>query len=246
MEIKAAIDECDGDKAPGPDGYSMEAFRKGWVVIKNDVMGVFNEFFGKGIVNACTNSTYICLIPKKLSSLKLKDYRPISLVTSLYKILAKVLSLRLREVLGETIGPEQGAFVRGRQILDLVLIANEGVEEYREKKKEGVVFKIDFEKAYDHVEWDFIDYVLEKKGFGERWRRWIKGCLSSTNFSIMINGRPRGIFNASRGLRQGDPLSPFLFVIVADVLNRLVERAKERDLIEGFCIGRDKVSLSDL
>ncbi|KAM7480816.1 hypothetical protein LguiB_005399 [Lonicera macranthoides] len=209
-------------------------------------MGVFNEFFNNGVVNACTNSTFICLIPKKLSSLKLKDYRPISLVTSLYKILAKVLALRIREVMSETVGLAQVAFVKGRQILDLVLIANESVEEYRGKNKEGVVFKIDFEKAYDHVEWDFIDHVLQNKGFGARWRKWIKGCLSSSNFLVMVNGRPRGIFNASRGIRQGDPLSPFLFVLVADVLNRLVVRAREMGIIDGFEIGRDKIKLSHL
>ena len=89
-------------------------------------------------------------------------------MTSLYRILAKVLALRLKEVMGETIGLAQGVFVKGRQILDLVLIANESVEEYKEKKKDGIVFKIDFEKAYDHVEWDIIDHVLDKKGFGER------------------------------------------------------------------------------
>ena len=111
---------------------------------------------------------------------------------------------------------------------------------------EGVVLKIDFEKAYDHLEWDFIDHVLEKKGFGERWRKWMKGCLSSSNFSIMIHGRPKGNFNASGGIRQGDPLSPFIFVLVADVLNRLVEKARDVQLIEGFEIGRDTVKVSRL
>ena len=96
------------------------------------------------------------------------------------------------------------------------------------------------------MEWDFIDHVLENKGFGSRWRKWIKGCLSSSNFSVMVNGRPRGIFNASRGIRQGDPLSPFIFVLVVDALNRLVVRARDVGLIEGFEIGRDRVKLSHL
>ena len=76
----------------------------------------------------------------------------------------------------------------------MVLITNEVVEEYWVKKKEGIVFKIDFEKAYDHVSWEFIDFVLDKKGFGQRWRKWIGGCLSSANFSVIINGKPRGHF----------------------------------------------------
>lgn len=204
------------------------------------------EFFQNGIINAVTNETYICLIPKTSDSTKVGDFRPISLVSSLYKIVSKVLAFRLREVLEGTISSAQGAFMKGRQILDAVLIANEVVEDVRKKKDEGLVFKIDFEKAYDHVEWAFLDDVLGKKGFGLRWRRWIMGCLSSANFSILINGRPRGKFMASRGLRQGDPLSPFLFTIVVDVLSRLMEKAQEFELIKGLVVGRESIEISHL
>ena len=102
---------------------------------------------------------------------KILDFKPISLITSLYKIIAKVLSGRLRGVLHETIHSTQGVFVQGKQILDAVLIANEIVDEKRRSGEEGVVFKIDFDKAYDHVSWDFLDHVLEKKGFSPRWRK---------------------------------------------------------------------------
>ncbi|KAL5543390.1 hypothetical protein UlMin_007174 [Ulmus minor] len=152
------------------------------------------------------NHTFLCLIPKKLDAQKVKDFRPISLVSGLYKILAKLLSNRLREVLEETISLAQGAFVHNRQILDVVLVATEAVEDYRKRGERGVIFKVDFEKAYDYVNWDFLDLVLEKKGFGVRWRSWMRGCISLANFSIMINGKPRGRFGASRGLRQGDPI----------------------------------------
>ncbi|PRQ44942.1 putative RNA-directed DNA polymerase [Rosa chinensis] len=189
------------------------------------------EFHTDGVVNKVTNETYICLIPKKANSLKVGDYRPISLITSLYKIIAKLLAWRLREVLSDTISGVQGAFIRGRQILDAVLVANEVVDETRKKKKEGLVFKIDFEKA---------------KGFGDRWRKWIGGCLRSANFSILINGRPRGKFDASRGLRQGDPLSPFLFTLVVYVLDRLMERARDCRLIEGLVVGREEVEITHL
>ncbi|RVX08241.1 Transposon TX1 uncharacterized 149 kDa protein [Vitis vinifera] len=165
---------------------------------------------------------------------KISDFRPISLITSLYKIIAKVLLGRLRGVLHETIHSTQGAFVQGRQILDAVLIANEIVDERRRSGEEGVVFKIDFEKAYDHVRWDFLDQVLEKKGFSPRWRKWMSGCLSSVSYAVLVNGRAKGWVKASRGLRQGDPLSPFLFTLVADVLSRILLRAEERNMLEGF------------
>ncbi|KAL6129597.1 hypothetical protein ACLB2K_072947 [Fragaria x ananassa] len=238
-EFRRAVFECDIDKSPGPDGFSLSALQRYWEVIKKEVFDVLAEIHTTGVVNKVTNETYICLIPKKANSLKVGDYRPISLITSLYKIIAKVLAWRLREVLSDTISCVQDAFIKGRQMLDAVLVANEVVYETRKKKKEGLVFKIDFEEAYDHVEWNLLNYVMESKGFGERWRNWIGGCLRLANFSILINGRPRGKFGASRGLRQGDPLSPFLFTLMVDVLNRLMESAREFNLIEGLGIYLD-------
>ncbi|RVW86687.1 LINE-1 retrotransposable element ORF2 protein [Vitis vinifera] len=155
-----------------------------------------------------------------------------------------VLSGRLRKVLHETIFGSQGAFVEGRQILDAVLIANEVVDEKRRSGEEGVVFKIDFEKAYDHVEWGFLDHVLQRKGFSQKWRSWMRGCLSSSSFAILVNGNAKGWVKASRGLRQGDPLSPFLFTLVADVLSRLMIRAEETGITEGFLVGRDRTRVS--
>ena len=164
-------------------------------------MKVMEEFYGSGIINGLSNETYICLIPKKLNSCRVRDFRPISLVTSMYKIITKVLAKRLQVVLGETISKFQRSFVAGRQILDVVLVANEVVEEYRKGNKEGLVFKIDFEKAYDNVSWDFLVFVLYKKNFENRWRSWIRGCLSSVSYSVIINGRPRGKFKGFKGIR---------------------------------------------
>ncbi|WJZ97297.1 hypothetical protein VitviT2T_015910 [Vitis vinifera] len=185
----------------------------------------------------------------QLIGILLQDYQnPLCLRTidqrkpKLYKIIAKVLSGRLRGVLHETIHSTQGAFVQGRQILDVVLIANER----RRSGKEGVIFKIDFENAYDHVKWDFLDQVLEKKGFSPRWRKWMSGCLSSVSYAVLVNGSAKGWIKASRGLKQGDPLSPFLFILVADVLSRLLLRADERNMLEGFRVGRNRTRVSHL
>ncbi|RVW36996.1 Transposon TX1 uncharacterized 149 kDa protein [Vitis vinifera] len=159
-------------QGPGADGFTIAVFQDCWDVIKKDLVRVFAEFHRSGVINQSTNASFIVLLPKKSTTKKISDFRPISLITSLYKIIAKVLSGRLRGVLHETIHSTQGAFVQGRQIMDAVLIANEIVDERRRSGEEGVVFKIDFEKAYDHVRWDFLDQVLEKKGFSPKWRKW--------------------------------------------------------------------------
>ena len=139
---------------------------------------MFVEFHSNRIINQNTNVTFIAFVPKKSESTKISDFRPISLVTSLYKIIVKVSPGRLRRVLNETIYLSQRAFVEGRQILDVVLITNEMVDEKRRSGEEGVVLKIDFEKAYDYVDWGFLDHVLERKGFSTKWRSWMRSIFN--------------------------------------------------------------------
>ena len=209
-------------------------------------MSVMHDFHSSGVVNRGVNKTYIAPIPKKFGSCRINDFRPISLVTSLYKIIFKVLVSRLKEVLDSIISKNQGAFVANRQIFDVALMANEVVEDFRATGKKGVVFKIDFEKAYNHVEWEFLDFVLKRKGFDSTWRKWIRGCLSSVDYSVILNGRPRGKFKGTRGLRQGDPLSPFLFTLVADRLGRMTDKLVNQNMLECLEIRRDKIKVSHL
>ena len=239
-----AVFQLNKEKAPGPDGFTLAVYQECWDVIKEDLMRVFFEFHTKGVINQSTNATFIAMVPKKSQTFKISDYRPISLVTSLYKIIAKVLSGRLRKVLHEIIFGSQGAFVERRQILNVVLKANEVVDEKRRSGEEGVVFKIDFEKAYDHVDWGFLDHVLERKGFIPKWRSWMRVCLSSISFAILVNGNAKGWVKVTKGLRQRDTLSPFLFTLVADVLNRMMIKVKETGLTKGFIVGRDKTRVS--
>ena len=134
-EIKGAVFGCARNKSPGPDGFSLAFFQDFWDTIKADILQFFRDFWESGIINKSVNETFICLIPKKINACKAKDFRPISLVTGLYKILAKVLAERIKQVLGKTISIFQGAFVKGRQISDLILIANEVVEETKRSKR---------------------------------------------------------------------------------------------------------------
>ena len=139
-------------------------------------------------------------------------------------------------MLPEIISDVQGAFVEGRQILNSVLIAHECVDSRHKQQHPGLICKLDFAKPYDMVDWGFLQYMMERMGFGKRWWQWIKCCVSSAHFSILLNGSSKGYFKSSRGLRQGNPLSPMPFVIVAEALNTLLERAKQMQLILGFAI----------
>jgi len=177
------------------------------------------EFHRNGKLSRGINSTFIALIPKVESPQKLTDFRPISLVGCLYKILAKVLANRLRAVVGQVISETQTAFVKDRQILDGVLVANEVVDEARKLKKELLLFKVDFEKAYDSVDWEYLDAVMAKMSFPVLWWKWIKECVSTATASVLVNGSLTKEFPLERGLRQGDPLSPFLFLLAAEGLN---------------------------
>ena len=232
-EISKAIFQLDRDKAPGLDGFTIAVFQDCWDVIKEDLVRVFAEFHRSGIINQSTNASFIVLLPKKGMSKKISDYRPISLISSLYKIIAKVLAERLRGVLHETIHSNQGAFVQGRQILDVVLTANEIVDEKRRLEEEGVVFKIDFEKAYDHVTWDFLDHVLEKKGFSPRWRKWMRGCLSSVSFAILVNGNAKVWVKASRG-KTRRPFIPFFVHFSCRCIEQDVIESRGKKCLGGF------------
>jgi hypothetical protein len=226
----------DGDKAPGPDSFSMAFFKECWDVLRGDIMEVFREFFIGGSFEKSLNASFISLISKIPGANDLKDFRPISLVGGVYKIIAKVLANRLKTVLENVISKSQSAFVKGRQILDPILVANECLDSRLRSGEPRVMCKMDLEKAYDHVNWNFLLFVLRRCGFGEKWCSWIKHCISSVRFSVMVNDSPNGFFSSSRGLRQGDPLSP-LFVFVMEALSQMISAAVGGGLLEGFSVG---------
>ena len=162
-----------------------------------------------------------------------KDLRPISLEGSLYKILTKVLANMIKRVMDKVISKSQNAFVEGRQILDAVLIANEIVDSTLRRKKCGLVCKLDIEKAYDSISWEFLYQAMGRMGFGSRWLSWIKWCISTASFAVLINGSPAGFFPSSRGLGKGDPLSPYLFVIRMEALSCLINLVVEGNYLSG-------------
>lgn len=176
--------------------------------MKEDIKGMIHEFYNNQRTERSFNATFVALIPKKVGAFELKDFRPISLISGIYKVLAKLLAERLKKVVDKLVNKHQMAFIKGRQIMDAALIASECVDSRLKGVEPGVMCKLDIEKAYDHVNWKFLLNTLRQMGFGEKWLGWIHFCISTVCFSVLVNGEPVGFFPSERGLRQG-PYPPF-------------------------------------
>jgi len=163
-EVREAVWRCDGSKSPGPDGFNFNFIKKSWEVIKEEVMGAMAAFYASGYIPKGCNASFIALVPKVRDPVTLEQYRPISLVGAMYKIISKVLAERLKKVLPSIIDESQSAFLKDRGILDSVLLVNEAIEDLRRRGSSGLCLKVDFEKAYDSVSWAFLYDMLQKLG----------------------------------------------------------------------------------
>ncbi|XP_026399042.1 uncharacterized protein LOC113294884 [Papaver somniferum] len=233
-EVYSAIKDLGNDKAPGPDDYPILFFFNYWKFLKHDLMAVVHEFCTSGRIDTRHNSTFIALVPKRDSIETIKDCRPIFLLTSVYKIISKVLATRLSLVMDKLISPVQCAYIQGRQIIDGTLIANEMVDSRITPGVPGLICKIDLEKAFDRVSWFFLEKMLKKMGFGDQWCKCLRFCYSTASFSVLINGTSFGHFNSSIGVRKGDPLSPLLFNIAMEGFSRYLDRVAEMGQFNGF------------
>lgn len=209
--------------------------------------GQFEVFFSNGHLFKELNQTNIVLISKVPHPEKLSQFRPISLSNFSLKIITKILANRLEPILKTVISPQQSAFVPGRLIQDNILVSHEAFHHLKLKKQGGLyemAIKLDFNKAYDRVQWDFLQAILLKMGFSSVWTQWVMECVSTVSFSVMVNGERQSSFIPARGLRQGDLLSPYLFILIIDVLSLLISHQLQDHKLAGMRLTRNCPVLS--
>ncbi|KAK0571729.1 hypothetical protein LWI29_020657 [Acer saccharum] len=235
------------NKAPGPNGFNAHFFKKTWDIVGEDVINAIQEFFRSGHLLKELNATILALVPKVPKPSKMKDFRPISCCNTLYKIIAKIIANRIKPCLPDIISPSQSAFVAGRSIGDNILLVQELMRNYH--KDIGcprLALKVDLMKAFDMVDWGFLLETLAFFHFPPRVIMWIKACLTTPKFSISFNGELAGFFSKKRGLRQGDPMSPYLFVIAIEVLSKILAKRIADSPSFKFHWKCDKIKLSHL
>ncbi|KAJ0765374.1 putative RNA-directed DNA polymerase [Helianthus annuus] len=215
-EIKEVVLDCGSDKAPGPDGFNFHFIKHFWSLMEEDFMRLFEEFHETGFISKECSLSYITLIAKNKAPMGLKDYRPINLVGVINKVISKVIAARIKIVMGDVISESQSAFLKERFILDGPLVLNEVIGWIKKYDKKAFFLKIDFEKAYDNVNWDFLVSIMTQMGFPDKWCLWIRGgpCISHmlyaddallmgswSHYNITMTNRFLRIFHWISGLK---------------------------------------------
>ncbi|KAL4303922.1 hypothetical protein GQ457_10G015640 [Hibiscus cannabinus] len=241
-EVVFAFRDIGPDKAPGIDGFPSSFFRLHWNTIGSDFIQLCLDLLHGSADLATFNRTVLVLIPKVASPDSMRQFRPISLCTVIYKMISKVLVNRFKSILPLCISPNQGAFVSGRSITDNILIAHELIHSLSSigtGPYQGVTIKLDIEKAFDRVEWFFLRDVMLRLGFDVSWVSLILRCITTVSFNVRINGSLSREFHPQRGLRQGDPLSPFLFLLCTQALSALLTAEQSSSGLVGLGASRN-------
>jgi hypothetical protein len=232
-ELEEVIKNTKTATAPGLDGLPVAFFKNFWPLLKDLIFCILNGFALGTLDISRLNFGILSLIPKVLGAESIKQYRPIALINVIFKFVSKAVANRLSPVANKVIAPTQTAFIKGRLILDGALSLHEIIHDIKVKKSEAIIFKIDFEKAYDRVNWLFLQEVLIKKGFESGFAHRVMQLVSGGQTVISINGEVGPYFRNKRGVRQGHPISPLLFDLVVDALALILKKANAVGHIKG-------------
>jgi hypothetical protein len=240
-DVRKALFSIGDLKAPGPDGLHAIFFKIFWTMMEDELVQEVLNAVNTGVIPEGWNNTVIVMIPKVQNPESVAQFRPISLCNVVYKIISKMLAARLKLILPDIISPTQSAFVPGRLITDNVLVAYEcfhAIKKRKEGKQGFCAVKLDMHKAYDRIEWSFLEKILLQMGFQQRWVKMIMSCVSTVQYRVRFNSQETEIIKPTRGLRQGDPLSPYLFLLCTEGLTSLINQAEQEGELQGVRVYR--------
>jgi hypothetical protein len=233
-EVDQAVKEMPLGKAPCTDAFITKFFHYCWPMMREEVWQLIDDSRSSGQVLLAFNATFLTLISKEEWVSHPKKFCPITLCNIIYKIITKVITLRLKPVLPFLISKELSWYVKGRQIMNNTILAHKVIHSLKSTQTPGMLIKLDLSKALDRISWKYMCSLLEAFDFEKAWIDWIMKLTSSTFFSILVNGVPSQPFPCTKGIHQGDPLSPILFVIMAESLGCYINALVENGSLKGL------------
>lgn len=232
-EIKKTLFSMNKNSSGGPDGFNVKFFTSSWDIVGEHFCKAVQNFFTKVRMLKSANATNLVLIPKSSPSSTVSSFRPISCCNVVYKCISKIIATRLVAVLQRIISHNQVAFLPKRNILDNIMLAHELLKGYgAANNPSGAMLKLDLKKAYDSIQWKSIVRIMSIMGFPKVYVAWIYECLSTANFSLIFNGTSSGYFPSKQGIRQGDPLSSYLFIMVMEVFTCMLTPLYQNKLVQ--------------
>jgi hypothetical protein len=235
-ELESTIKKMPKEKSPDPDGWTQELFLSFFDIMGKDLLLAVEESRNKGYIPGVLNATFFTLIPKVRKPTTFNDFRPIALCNFVYKVISKVIVNHIKDKLACCITKEQFGFLKDRLIYDVVGLAQESLHTVKTKKLSSVILKLDLKKAYDKVSWQFLRLILIQIGLKWDVAQWIMACVTNVSMAVLINGSPTSFFKIHRGLRQGCPLSPLMFLLIIDCLSRQIKKAVSNGSFKGIKI----------
>lgn len=235
-EIYKALMSLGANKSPGPDGFNAKTIQENWVSFGPAILTEVKGFFSSGLMSAHVARSNLILIPKVDEPTEVSHFRPISVCNVIYKVISKLICSRLKPFIGNCISQAQSAFVPGRDISDNVILLREVLHSFRSNNyhTKGFCLKVDLSKAFDRMDWDYLERIMPLYGFPSKLIMWIMGCVRSAEFSVVLNGVGDGFFKPKCGLRQGCALSPYLFILGMDLLCRSLENLALTGILRGL------------
>ncbi|KAL9674665.1 hypothetical protein QQ045_002863 [Rhodiola kirilowii] len=240
VEVRRAVFSMNPLKAPGLDGFPALFYQKNWNKISRYIIEEVRKFWEDGVLDDRINKTLIVLIPKKPDADRMEDLRPISLCSIVIKIITKILAFRLQSILDQVVSCYQSSFIKGRIITDNFIIAHEishFLKSCKSRKDFYASIKVDISKAYDRVEWPFLEQLMLKMRSAVKWINRVMHCVRSVTYQVKVNDCISKKIIPNRGLRQGDPLSPYLFLLCSELLSAKMSTAAARQEISGIRFG---------